>query len=153
MKLGLLAVCAVALVVGCSSSARIADPFRQGVAASHVAADVVICDPTPSTCTRWVVLAPGTDGAAAELLQAVAEAAQQQLGWKPSRYPAEPAWQGLPFDGKTSGGGGFINSVSAQLPHAYGDLDAGSSRTAGSQVIDAMKANPAGVVVRIMRNR
>jgi hypothetical protein len=153
VKLALLAACASALVVGCSGGDRVADPFRQGVAGSRATADVVICDPTPSTCTRWVVLAPASGVAASELIQAVAAAAEQQLGWKPSRVPAEPAWQGLPFDGKTSGDGGFINSVRAQLAHASGDLDVGSSRKAGLQIIAAMQATPTGVVVRIMHNR
>ena len=139
--------------VGCGGSgSHIADPFRDGVAGGRVAADAVICDPTPSMCTRYVVLAPASGTAQTQLMQAAVAVVQQELGWTPSRTTPVPAWQGLAFDGKSAGDGGFINAARVQLAHSYGDLDAGASAKTGTLVMAAMRANPTGVIVRIMRN-
>jgi hypothetical protein len=140
--------------VGCGGSgSHVADPFRNGVAGGRLAADAVICDPTPSMCTRYVVLVPASGTTQTELMQTAASVIQQELGWTPSRTTPVPAWQGLAFDGKSAGDGGYINSARVQLAHSYGDLDAGASARAGTRIMAAMRANPSGVIVRIMHNR
>lgn len=154
VKLIALVIVSLCAAVACGGSrGHVADPFRDGVAGGRLAADAVICGPTPSMCTRYVVLVPASGTAQTELMRTAASVVQQELGWTPSRTTPVPAWQGLAFDGKSAGDGGFINAARVQLAHSYGDLDAGASAKTGTLLMAAMRANPSGVIVRIMRNR
>jgi hypothetical protein len=154
MKALAVVVGVICLTVGCGGGAPgVADPFRDGVAGGRVAADAVICGPTPSMCTRYVVLAPSGRTTQSALLQIAAAVVQQKLGWAPSKATPVRAWQGLAFDGRGAGDGGFVNEADVELAHSYGDLDAEASAEAGTRLMAAMRANPSGVVVRIMRNR
>ncbi len=141
---------AAAPVAACSSHHHVADPYASGVDGGTVVVDKVICDPTPTTCNRYVVIDPVADTGNAALRRTVTDIAMRRLGWKVSAHPPEPATQGIAFDTSSPDRGGYINSASAELKLDTGLLDQGASAATGQTILDALRQHPDAVVVRIV---
>jgi len=144
-----IAALAALLAAGCSSTHHVADPFRHGVAGGTVLADYVICDPTPTTCNRYVVIAPRDVTGTAVRAEAVA-VLTRQLHWHVSAAPAVPATEGQPFDGTGTDNGGFVNTAEAELRLDTGVLDQGASAATGRLILAALRTHPGAVVVRLI---
>jgi hypothetical protein len=99
--------------MGCSSGPHVPDAFRHGLPHARVLVDKVDCDPSPDTCTRYVVLLPvGTT--TASLLSAVTTHAVDVLHWKPTSAPeVVESDEGQGYDGPGNTGG-FINLASTE---------------------------------------
>lgn len=112
--------------------------------------DRVDCDPSPETCTRYVILSPvGTS--TATLLTAVTQRASHSLRWTPTsaRDVVEPQ-EGRGYDGpgKT---GGFINTATDELHYwlRTGYAVGSPANPTLRQAQQLMRAHPDAVVVRI----
>lgn len=153
MKRTLLAtsasIAALASVAGCGDH-KVANPFASGVTGGKVVANVVICEPTPSTCGRYLVIDPSPGTAQAALIRSVEAVLQHKLGWHKSLDTPVPATQGVAFDGPTASQGAFVNTAGAEVRLDAGDLDTGASATSGRRVLTAMRTHPSAVVVRIV---
>jgi len=137
------------VAAGCSSTHHVADPFSHGVTGGRVVADYVICDPTPSTCNRYVVIAPDTAAGTALRARTVATLTQR-LRLRASAEPAVPATEGQPFDGTSAQTGAFVNTAEAELRLDAGVLDQGASAATGRLVLAALRGHPDAVVVRVV---
>jgi hypothetical protein len=110
--------------------------------------DRVICDPTPTSCNRYIVVVP--DGAATAVRQAVVRTVIQRLRWHLSSASAVPLTEGQPFDGPNADTGGFINNAEAELRNDVGSLDHGASAATGRVILVALRQNPHALAVRII---
>src|SRR5436190_19981289 len=137
------------MAAGCSSTHHVADPFRQGVTGGRVVADYVICDPTPTSCNRYVVIAPH-DATRTAVRAAAVAILTQQLRWRASPAPAVPATEGQPFDGTSAETGGYVNTAGAELRLDTGLLDQGASAATGRVILAALRQHPGAVVVRVI---
>jgi hypothetical protein len=141
---------AAASAAACSSHHHVADPYAAGPVGGTVVVDKVICDPTPSTCNRYVVIDPVTGTSAATLTRTVTDIAVKRLGWKESARLPVPASQGIAFDTSSPGRGGYVNSASAELKLDTGLIDQGASAASGQTILDALRQHPDAVVIRIV---
>lgn len=143
------AVLVATLMAGCSGGSS-RDPFASGLPGAHVVFDRVDCDPSPDTCTRYVILAPA-GASTADILAAATARAERELRWRPTAATGvvEPD-EGRGFDGPAASGG-FINVASRELHYWARVGYARSDRT--NTVLDAaqavMRRLPAAVVLRI----
>jgi hypothetical protein len=139
----------VALLAGCSGHGA-PDAFASGVPHAKVLMDRVDCDPTPDTCTRYVILQP--DGTStASLLAAVTNRAGKSLKWRPTTATEVVEQdEGRGYDGPGKAGG-FINTAAAEL--AYWTRVGYASSTPPHPTLQRaqalMRAHPDAIVVRI----
>lgn len=154
MRLLLLGLLACFVLAGCSGHGKsVADPFAHGLPGGRVVTDQMICDPTPTMCTRYVVIAPTGGTSQTALLQAAAAMGQQHLGWRPDRYATGATLNGLAFGTSSPDRGGFVNEATAELGRETGVLGVGASAVAGNKVLQALRDNPGGIAIRIIDNR
>lgn len=113
--------------------------------------DRVDCDPSPDTCTRYVILSP-SDTTTVALLAAATRRAKKALGRTPTLATEVVEYdEGRGYDGpgKT---GGFINSADHEL-HYWNRVGYASSIPPNplqrAEVL--MRAHPDAVVIRIDR--
>ena len=144
-----LALGALALTAGCSGHS-VPDAFGSGVSHAQVVMDRVDCDPTPDTCTRYVILVP-QGSSTASLLSAVTQRAAHSLRWVPTSVPGvveQDEGRGYDGPGKT---GGFINTANDELHYwARVGYAAESPPNPTLQKAEAlMRDHPDAVVVRI----
>jgi hypothetical protein len=112
--------------------------------------DRVDCDPTPDTCTRYVILRP--IGTSTEALLAVAtRRAESALAWAPTRATEvveRDEGHGYDGPGKT---GGFINTAEQELHYwtrvGYASVVPANATLERAEAL--MKAHPDAVVIRI----
>jgi hypothetical protein len=144
------AVLTTAVAVAACGGQRVADPFASGVTGGKVVANMVICEPTPKICGRYVVIDPLPGTSQADLIATAEAVVRKELGWRRSANAPEPRTQGVAFDGPTAAEGGYVNTAAAELDLDTGDLDTSASASTGRQVLGAMRAHPSAVVVRII---
>jgi hypothetical protein len=139
--LGLLAAC---------GGHGVPDAFEHGVPHARLLFDRVNCDPSPETCTRYVILAP-EGRSTPSLLTVVRRRAADLLQWVPTHTPqvVEPD-EGKGYDGpgKT---GGFINTADQELHYwiRVGYVDEKPPNPTVQRAEALMRAYPDAVVVRI----
>src|SRR5579862_4601973 len=88
----------VATTTGCGGHS-IADPFASGTHDSRVLFDRVDCDPTPDTCTRYVILEP-QGVTTADLEAEVQRTAVRVLRWTPVASGGVDRDEGREFAGR-----------------------------------------------------
>ncbi len=140
----------LALTAACGGQGGVPDAFASGVAQARVVLDRVDCDPSPDTCTRYVILVP--QGSSTEsLMAAVTRRAAHSLRWVPTRAPqvVEPD-EGRGYDGpgKT---GGYINTADEELRY-WERVGYGSESPPNATLQQAerlMRAHPDAIVVRV----
>lgn len=144
------AVGVLVLTTACGGQGGVPDAFASGVAQARVVMDRVDCDPSPDTCTRYVILVP-QGSSTASLLAAVTRRTAESLHWVPTRAPevVEPD-EGRGYDGPGKSGG-YVNTADEEL-HFWERVGyaSGSPPNATLQRAERlMRAHPDAVVVCI----
>jgi hypothetical protein len=150
VRVGFVVAVAVALTTASCGGPGVADGFSRGLPHARILMDRVDCDPTPDTCTRYVILSPSGTSTNA-LLAAATQRAEKKLGWTPTLAPEVVEYdEGHEYNGpgKT---GGFINTADQEL-HYWNRVGYASSTPPNTTLARAkalMKARPDAVIIRI----
>jgi hypothetical protein len=149
MRSRAIAFTVLAVATGCSGSS-VPDAFASGVHHGRLLFDRVDCDPSPDTCTRYVVIGPAGTSTSA-LLAAVTRKAEKALHWAPTHAPEvveNDEGHGFDGPGKT---GGYINTAVAELHYwtRVGYASGSPPNKTLRRVEDLMRAHPDAIVVRI----